>query len=159
MGRSRFFLSAIIALMLNLSLGAIAPTTFTTTTRAQESVDWSGWIALQVWDCPAGMTADSFNAWSCWLSEGDYDVHLADADWNPLLGLESAYFDGWTYTWQYLSVGSEWEPTPYRIVQAVAPVGSVGSIVRYAMDAGAAETVWLTEYAFGADLHVYNFYA
>jgi hypothetical protein len=152
MRRSRLVLGVAIALLIGTSGPTAGPT------RAQEAVDWSGWIALQVWDCPSGMTVDSFDAWSCWLSEGEYDVYLADADWNPLLGLGSAYFDGWTYTWQYLPVGPEWAPTPFRIVQAAPPAGSVGWIVRYAMDAGAAETVWLSDSAFGADLHVYNFY-
>lgn len=155
MRRSRLVLGA-VALMLSVGFGPAASTT--STTYAQDAVDWSGWIALQVWDCPSGMTADTFDAWSCWVSQGDYDVHLANADWTPQLGLGDAYFDGWTYTWQWLPVGPDWAATPYRIVQASPPAGSIGWIVRYAMDAGAAETVWLSVSSFGADLHVYNFY-
>lgn len=156
MRRSRWMFARITALVAALALGWAAPTT--TTTGAQEAVDWSGWIALQVWDCPSGMTAETFDAWSCALSTGEYDVAIADADWTPLLGLGDAYYDGWTFTWQGLAVGPDWAPTPYRIVQSSPPAGSAGWVVRYAMDAGPGETVWLSASSFGADLHVYNFY-
>ena len=148
--------TSIVAVALALGLGLATP--LATTTKAQEVSDWSGWIALQVWDCPAGMTAETFDAWSCWVTGADYDVYLADADWTPVLGLGDAVFDGWTHTWLGLPVGPEWAAIPYRIVQAAPPPGSAGWIVRYAMDAGAAETVWLSDASFGADLHVYNFY-
>lgn len=148
--------TTIVAVALAFGLGLATP--LATATKAHDVADWSGWIALQVWDCPAGMTAETFDAWSCWVTEADYDVYLADADWTPLLGLGDAVFDGWTHTWLGLPVGPEWAAIPYRIVQASPPPGSAGWIVRYAMDAGAAETVWLSDVAGGADLHVYNFY-
>ncbi len=141
MRRSRLLLGVVVALMLGLGLAPAAMTT--TTARAQDAIDWSGWIALQVWDCPSGMTAETFDAWSCWLAEGEYDVQIADAEWTPLLGLGDAVFDGWTHTWLGLPVGPDWAATPYRVVQTSPPAG---------------ETVWLSAGSFGADLHVYNFY-
>jgi len=45
-------------------------------------------------------------------------------------------------------------PIKVGLVRAEA----IGWIVRYAMDAGPAETVWLSSGGFGADLHVSNFY-
>lgn len=156
MGRSGWGRTMIVAVA--LALGVATPLATATRAHGQEVSDWSGWIALQVWDCPAGMTAETFDAWSCWVTEADYDVHLADAEWTPLYGLGDAVFDGWTHTWLWLPVGPDWAATPYRIVQASPPPGSTGWIVRYAMDAGSAETVWLSDVASGADLHVYNFY-
>lgn len=156
MPRPRSLLAPVAAVVLALALGLATPTT--TATRAQEAVGWSGWIALQVWDCPSGMTAETLDPWSCALSTGEYDVSIGDGDWNPLLGLGDAYFDGWTFTWQGLPVGTPWAPIPYRIVQSSPPAGSAGWVVRYAMDEGPGETVWFSDASFGADLHVYNFF-
>ena len=118
----------------------------------------TGWIAVQVWECPAGMTAATLDPWSCWVTTGAYDVFLAAGDGTPLLGLGDALFDGWTHTWQWLAVGTADWPVPYQIVQSGPPAGSLGWVVRYAMNEGPGETVWLSDVAFGADLHIYNFF-
>lgn len=120
--------------------------------------DVPGWIALQIWECPAGMTAETLDPWSCWVSEQEVAAELWAADGTPLFGTWDASFDGWTWTWQWLAVGPAEAPVPYRIVQTVPPAGSVGSIVQYAMAEGDGSTVWLSDAAFGADLHVYNFF-
>ncbi len=116
--------TSIVAVALALGLGLATP--LATTTKAQEVSDWSGWIALQVWDCPAGMTAETLDPWSCWVTTDAYDVYLAAGDGTPLLGRDDAVFDGWTHTWQWLAVGTAEWPVAYQIVQAGPPVGSVG---------------------------------
>lgn len=122
--------------------------------RAQNAY---GWIALQIWECPSGMTADTFDPWSCWVSEQETAAEIWAGDGTPLYGTWDAYYDGWTWTWDWLAVGPPEAPIPYQIVQTVAPAGSYGWIVQYAMAQGDGSTVWLSEYAFGADLHIYNF--
>jgi len=119
----------------------------------------SGWVALQIWACPSGMTAETLDPWSCWVvsSEG-VGAELWAADGTPLLGTWDAYFDGWTWTWQWLAVGSMEAPVSYQIVQTVPPAGSSGWIVQHAMAEGDGSTVWLSDAYPGADLHVYNFF-
>jgi hypothetical protein len=120
--------------------------------------DVSGWIALQIWECPAGMTAETLDPWSCWVSEQEVAAEIWAGDGTPLLGIWDAYYDGWTWTWQWLAVGPPEAPVPYQIVQTVAPAGSAGWIVQYAMAEGDGSTVWLSSDSFGADLHIYNFF-
>ena len=104
------------------------------------------------------MTAETLDPWSCWVSEQEVAAEIWAGDGTPLLGSWDAYYDGWTWTWQWLTVGPAEEPIPYQIVQTVPPAGSYGWIVQYAMAEGDGSTVWLSDAAFGADLHVYNFF-
>jgi hypothetical protein len=124
--------------------------------RAQAA---SGWIALQIWSCPAGMTAETLDPWSCWVvsSEG-VGAELWALDGTPLTGTWNAYFDGWTWTWDGLAVGTVEEPIPYQIVQTVPPPGAWGWTTQYAMAEGDGSIVWLSDYYPGADLHIYNFF-
>ena len=125
---------------------------------AAAAQDVSGWIALQIWECPAGMRAETLDPWSCWVSEQEVAAEIWAGDGTPLLGIWDAYYDGWTWTWQWLAVGPPEAPVPYQIVQTVAPAGSAGWIVQYAMAEGDGSTVWLSSDSFGADLHIYNFF-
>lgn len=118
----------------------------------------TGWAAVQIYECPSGMTAATFDPWSCWVITEGVAAQLWAADGTPLLGFGDAYFDGWTWTWQWLAVGSPEAPVPYRIVQTTAPAGAADAVVQYAMAEGDASTVWLSTNAAGADVHIYNFF-
>jgi hypothetical protein len=122
---------------------------------AQEA---TGWVAVQIYECPSGMTAATLDPWSCWVVTDGVEAQLWATDGTPLLGAADAYFDGWTWTWQWLAVGSPDEPIPYWIVQTAAPAGAIDAIVQYAPAEGDASTVWLSSYGAGADVHVYNFF-
>lgn len=141
-----------------LALGVLAASLAPVAGGRAAAQEATGWIALQVYECPSGMTAATLEPWSCWVVTEEVETQLWSIDGTPLLGFGDAYFDGWTWTWQYLSVGSEETPVPYQIVQTVPPAGSIDSMVQYAPAEGYAQTVWLSGQYFGADLHVYNFF-
>jgi hypothetical protein len=121
---------------------------------AQET---TGWVAVQVYNCPPGMTAESLDPWACWVAPDGVEVQLWTPDGTPLLSSGDAYFDGWTWTWAWLPVGSPGEAYPYHVVQTAAPAGSWGSVILYAMAEGDGSVIWLSSDAPGADLHIYNF--
>ncbi len=133
-----------------LAMGIVAPGR----ASAQEA---AGWVAIQVYACPSGMTAESLDPWACALVTEGVDVQLWALDGTPLLGFGDAYFDGWTWTWSWLPVGPPGEAYAYQVVQTAAPPGSWGSVVLYAPADGDGSVVWLSADAPGADLHVYNF--
>ena len=122
---------------------------------AQEA---TGWVALQIYECPSGMTAATLDPWSCRVVTDGVEAQLWATDGTPLLGAADAYFDGWTWTWQWLAVGSAEAPIPYWIVQTAAPAGAIDAKVQYAPAEGDASTVWLSPYGAGADVHIYNFF-
>ena len=142
-----------------LVVGAMAASLLPVAAGSARAQAANGWIALQIWSCPAGMTAETLAPWSCWVvsSEG-VGAELWALDGTPLVGTWETYFDGWTWTWDGLAVGSVAEPIPYQIVQTAAPAGSSGWIVQYAMAEGDGSTVWLSDAYPGADLHIYNFF-
>jgi hypothetical protein len=141
-----------------LAVGAMAASLAPVLGGGAAAQDVPGWIALQIWECPTGMTAETLDPWSCWVSEQEVAAEIWAGDGTPLLGTWDAYYDGWTWTWDWLAVGSAEAPIPYQIVQTVPPAGSAGWIVQYAMAEGDGSTVWLSADSFGADLHVYNFF-
>ncbi len=118
----------------------------------------TGWAAVQIYECPSGMSAATLDPWSCWVITEGVAAQLWAADGTPLLGFGDAYFDGWTWTWQWLAVGPPEAPVPYQIVQTAPPAGAAGAIVQYAPAEGDASTVWLSTNAAGADVHIYNFF-
>jgi hypothetical protein len=121
---------------------------------AQET---TGWVAVQVYACPPGMTAETLDPWACSLVTGGVDVQLWTPDGVPLLGLGDAIFDGWTWTWAWLPVGPPGAAAAYQVAPTALPAGTWGSVVLYAPAASDGSTVWLSTDAPGADLHVYTF--
>jgi hypothetical protein len=147
-------MQATAALLASLLAGAEGPLA-TPDAAAQEA---TGWVSVQIYECPSGMTAVSLDPWSCWVVTDSVEAQLWATDGTPLLGAADAYFDGWTWTWQWLAVGDPEAPIPYWIVQTAAPAGAIDSMVQYAPAEGDASTVWLSTYAAGADVHIYNFF-
>ena len=143
-------LAAIVIGLALLSLGFVAPGR----AAAQES---TGWVAVQVYECPSGMTAETLDPWACTLLTDGVEVQLWTPDGVPLRGLGDAIFDGWTWTWAWLPVGAAGEAYPYHVVQTTGPAAAWGSVVLHAPAAGDGSVVWLSADAPGADLHVYNF--
>ena len=57
--------SVVVAL---LALGFVAARA-----GAQET---TGWVAVQVYVCPSGMTAESLDPWACWVAPDGVEVQL-----------------------------------------------------------------------------------
>jgi hypothetical protein len=147
-------IAAAAVLLASMRAGTEAPLV-TPSAVAQEA---TGWVAVQIYQCPSGMTSATLDPWSCWVVTDGVEAQLWAGDGTPLLGFGDAYFDGWTWTWQWLAVGSPEAPISYHIVQTAPPAGAIHAMVQYAPAEGDASTVWLSSPAAGADVHVYNFF-
>ena len=89
---------------------------------AQEAM---GWVAVQIHECPSGMTAASLDPWNCWVVTDGVEAQLWATDGTPLLGAADAYFDGWTWTWQPASA-----PVAVRRTPGSRRAGRPGSLAR-----------------------------
>ncbi len=76
-----------------------------------------GSIAVQVYTCPPGMTADSLNAAVCAPAGGDFDVILSGPSLAGPLTIGDAAVSGDAYVWAELPLGQ------YVVAEAVLPTG------------------------------------
>jgi hypothetical protein len=113
-----------------------------------------GSISVEVFNCPAGMNAETLNAAACAPASGDFDVTLSGAGLAAPLTIGDATPSGDAFIWGELPFGD------YVIAEAVLPSG-FSSYVLSAQDAsGNASTGYrVTIDAADPDLvaRVYNF--
>lgn len=76
-----------------------------------------GSIAVQVYTCPPGMTAESLNAAACAPAGGDFDVTLSGSSLAGPLTIGDAAVGGDAYVWGELPFGQ------YVVAEAVLPSG------------------------------------
>lgn len=87
------------------------------TETMQEPMPQVGSIVIQVFSCPPGMSAESFDPTACVPAEGDFDVTLAGATLEGPLTLADAAVSGDLYTWNTLPAGD------YIVAEALLPDG------------------------------------
>jgi hypothetical protein len=93
-----------------------------------------GSIAVQVYTCPPGMTAETVEAATCAPTTADFDITVSgDALPSPLT-LADATANGTAFTWSDLPFGA------YVIAEAVLPTGSTTYVLSARNAAGGPDT-------------------
>lgn len=124
------------------------------TAAAQETASQTGSIAVQVFACPPGMTADSLDAAACIPAEVDFDVTLAGAALEGPLTLADATLAGDAFTWENLPAGD------YVIAEALLPTGYDSYVLDAPGATGSAATgfrVTLDPAGSPLPVRIYNF--
>ena len=124
----------------------------------------TGTIALQVRNCPPGMTFDNLVGDDCDLAPEDsgYAVELRGTDGTTVLTLADAVLTDGIYTWSDIPVAAgedvdEADALGYEVVETILPTGFEDYVVYgTGADAGEAPIVRLTTDRPTADVTVYN---
>lgn len=114
----------------------------------------TGSITLQVYSCPAGMTAENLNAAACAPATGDFDVTLSGSELAAPLTIGDAAPAGDAYVWADLAFGD------YVIAEAVPPSGYATYILSARDTSGSAEAgyrVTLDSTEPSLPVRIYNF--
>jgi hypothetical protein len=113
-----------------------------------------GSIAVQVYTCPPGMTAETVEAAACAPTTADFDITLSGDALSSPLTLADAAANGSVFTWSDLPFGA------YQIAEAVMPTGSTTYVLSAKNASGGPDTGYrLTLDATQPDVavRIYNF--
>jgi hypothetical protein len=114
----------------------------------------AGAIAIEVFTCPPGMTAETLAAAACAPAVVDFDVTLSGESLNVPLTLGDARTEGDAFIWSGLSYGD------YLIAEAVLPTGFTTYVLSATSADGAPDTGYRLTLGPGeprVSVRIYNF--